>query len=86
MGDVDLDPVSGIDELRQAVSRTAIWVVAGLVRRGPTQRGVGEGRGDERRREEEESEENRNERDGEGEGRGSDHHVIEPEGEEREHF
>lgn len=43
---IDWDAIGCVDELRQAVSRAAIQVVAGVVRRSPAQRGVGEGGGD----------------------------------------
>lgn len=75
----DRDPVGGVDELRQAVTWTAIQVVAGVMRRSPAQWGVREGRGVEGwRKEREEQKENREERGGVGRGKGQDHHVIEP--------
>lgn len=39
---VDRDAVGGVDELGQTVARTAVWVVAGIVRRSPTQWDVGQ--------------------------------------------
>lgn len=68
---MDRDPVGSVDELRQAVTRAAVQVVAGVVRRSPAQRGVEKGRGDEGRREEkEEQEENGEKRRGGGRGEG----------------
>lgn len=73
----DRDPVGGVDELRQAVARAAVEVVAGVVRRSPAQGGVGEGGGGDEGQAEEE-EEQREERGRGGRGGGQEHHVIQP--------